>query len=444
MEWLKTVFNPRTEEKAAGRTRVLILDGHSSHYSLEFLNFAIEHNIVVLGYPPHCTHALQGLDVVCFAIAKKNWKNALSKFEDEHFRGLQKDDFTYVFGNVFLQSFTKDTILKAFEVTGIHPYNPNAIKAVQMEPSKVASTKVVFEIPLPTPARRVAKFLHNLPTSTEPGPTTPRSQRPMIEKINLPSSSSEDLQELANSLKSSKSGSYLLSTDTIQSTTEIFKPIIINQPSISHIDWKHANVPITCLESLSMDELIQKNNDLITSLQLAYNQLLQTQHLLEATNAQLVIQHLQALKLKVALGEKEKKKSKDRTKIFDDGLGKVFTAGEVFDFVLKRQQAKKEKEIKSAQNAEKRAKKRAAKQAMEERWKVINSEHKAAIALWEAETQICKENNIPRKKWPPKPIRPKKPALEAFLPLEENLEEEEEEEEDEDDELESIYNDYQG
>ena len=63
-------FDRQTKEKAAGRTRVLLMDGHSSHYSLELLRFARENNIIVLGYPPHCTHVLQGLDVVCFAKMK--------------------------------------------------------------------------------------------------------------------------------------------------------------------------------------------------------------------------------------------------------------------------------------------------------------------------------------------------------------------------------------
>jgi hypothetical protein len=70
LEWLKKDFEPRTREKANGCTRVLILDGHSSHHTLAFLEFAQAHNIIVLGYPPHCTHALQGLDVVCFARTK--------------------------------------------------------------------------------------------------------------------------------------------------------------------------------------------------------------------------------------------------------------------------------------------------------------------------------------------------------------------------------------
>jgi len=65
-------------------TRVLIMDGHSSHYSTDLLEFCQQNNIEVYGYPPHCTHALQGLDVVCFAKMKDCWKEKLNVFENLH------------------------------------------------------------------------------------------------------------------------------------------------------------------------------------------------------------------------------------------------------------------------------------------------------------------------------------------------------------------------
>ena len=82
LEWMKKDFNAATKEKADGRTRVLLMDGHSSHYSLELLEFARANNIIILGYPPHCTHALQGLDVVCFAKMKKEFRKEINRFED--------------------------------------------------------------------------------------------------------------------------------------------------------------------------------------------------------------------------------------------------------------------------------------------------------------------------------------------------------------------------
>ena len=58
--WLEHVFNAEIAEKAGGKPQVLIVDGYSSHYMAEFIHYAWKNNIIVLGYPPHCTHALQG------------------------------------------------------------------------------------------------------------------------------------------------------------------------------------------------------------------------------------------------------------------------------------------------------------------------------------------------------------------------------------------------
>ena len=76
--WLKH-FDQYTKGKANGRTRLLIVDGHNSHYSFEFLDYARTERIHVLCYPTHTTHVYQGLDVVVFSVLKRRW----SEGEDE-------------------------------------------------------------------------------------------------------------------------------------------------------------------------------------------------------------------------------------------------------------------------------------------------------------------------------------------------------------------------
>jgi len=65
------------------KTSVLLLDGHSSHYTLDLTDYAQENNIILLRYLTHCTHALQGLDVVCFAKMKEAWKQEIVSFKEE-------------------------------------------------------------------------------------------------------------------------------------------------------------------------------------------------------------------------------------------------------------------------------------------------------------------------------------------------------------------------
>ena len=53
---MKFFLNAATKEKADGCTYVLLMDGHSSHYTLELLEFAQVNNIIILKYPPLHTH----------------------------------------------------------------------------------------------------------------------------------------------------------------------------------------------------------------------------------------------------------------------------------------------------------------------------------------------------------------------------------------------------
>jgi hypothetical protein len=66
MEWLKTVFEPHTRPKRATTKRLLIVDGHSSHVNLAFIEYASGYGIIILILPPHSTHRLQPLDLNCF------------------------------------------------------------------------------------------------------------------------------------------------------------------------------------------------------------------------------------------------------------------------------------------------------------------------------------------------------------------------------------------
>jgi hypothetical protein len=66
LNWLEKVFEPYTKPKAGWQWRILIIDGHSSHVNMGFLQWANEHHIIVYILPPHSIHKLQPLDVGLF------------------------------------------------------------------------------------------------------------------------------------------------------------------------------------------------------------------------------------------------------------------------------------------------------------------------------------------------------------------------------------------
>ena len=62
VEWLKH-FDTYTKPQIRGTYRILVLDGHNSHVSLDFVQYCESNQIIPLCLPPHSTHILQPLDV---------------------------------------------------------------------------------------------------------------------------------------------------------------------------------------------------------------------------------------------------------------------------------------------------------------------------------------------------------------------------------------------
>jgi hypothetical protein len=112
------------------------------------LLYAIEHKIVIVAYPPHCTHALQGLDVVCFARVKVLWGEKLHILELNGIP-MTKANFLENYGDVRLQAITHDNAIASFRATGIWPFNPEVITADQLAPSLATSTETTAPLPLP-------------------------------------------------------------------------------------------------------------------------------------------------------------------------------------------------------------------------------------------------------------------------------------------------------
>ena len=52
---------------------LLLLDGHSSHYTSSVINKAAEEGIIMFCLLPHSTHLTQPLDKGCFSILKRYW-----------------------------------------------------------------------------------------------------------------------------------------------------------------------------------------------------------------------------------------------------------------------------------------------------------------------------------------------------------------------------------
>ena len=66
------------------RPVLLIMDGHSSHVSIDVIQLAQDTGIHLLCVPAHTTHILQPLDIGVFKSFKSNFTKACSKYRAAH------------------------------------------------------------------------------------------------------------------------------------------------------------------------------------------------------------------------------------------------------------------------------------------------------------------------------------------------------------------------
>jgi hypothetical protein len=112
LSWLQSHSDPQTSEKARRDWGLLILDGHGSHCTLDFLEWCHKRRILVAIYPPHSTHRLQPLDVSLFNPLATYYSQAL----DAHTRqslglsSVSKRDFFTIFYPAFDKAFSEENI----------------------------------------------------------------------------------------------------------------------------------------------------------------------------------------------------------------------------------------------------------------------------------------------------------------------------------------------
>ena len=132
--WLK-IFDAQTKAKVNGEWRLLLVDGHTSHYSLEFLEYARDNKIAVACYPSHTTHIYQGLDVVIFVVLKNRLSHERDLWHRKHAQDITKENFLAIYRRAHLDALTPDNILSAFHKTGIYPYDPSVVTQAMLAPS---------------------------------------------------------------------------------------------------------------------------------------------------------------------------------------------------------------------------------------------------------------------------------------------------------------------
>ena len=138
LEYLKTHFEPQTQETQSELGyRILIVDGHASHVTIEVMRFCVQHKIILLCLPPHSTHFLQPLDVGVFGPLGTYYRNII--YKKSAFTSactISKIDFLEIWHAARKKGMTPK-IIKLAQVKSSYRYNiPKALHSVGDSPSR--------------------------------------------------------------------------------------------------------------------------------------------------------------------------------------------------------------------------------------------------------------------------------------------------------------------
>ena len=165
-EWIQH-FDKQSARRQIGAHRLLLLDGHGSHLTMELAQYCEERNIHLLALPAHTSHFLQPLDVVLFQPYKHHHRRAVEMAVRTGCTNFNIVEFLHALHYIRVATFKPMSIKSAWEKTGLIPYNPELIltklrrQTAVVRPSTPPPTTPIVQPPLqPAPLRT---------------PTTPRS-----------------------------------------------------------------------------------------------------------------------------------------------------------------------------------------------------------------------------------------------------------------------------
>ncbi|EXK24419.1 hypothetical protein FOMG_18845 [Fusarium oxysporum f. sp. melonis 26406] len=142
VEWLREVYLPQTQPEDESDARLIILDGHRSHVSDEWMATCFLNNVYCCYLPAHCSHGLQPLDNGVFNASKAAYRKELQKLATlTDSAPVDKVNFIKAYAKAREVGMTKKNILSGWRVTGNWPISRRkALMHPEIQPDKKETT----------------------------------------------------------------------------------------------------------------------------------------------------------------------------------------------------------------------------------------------------------------------------------------------------------------
>jgi len=158
LKWLKEIFIPSTQPSA--RTpkamRLLIMDGHKSHETDDFMWECYKNNIYLLFLPPHSSHVLQPLNLSVFSVIKRAYRRELAVYiEGAETTPIGKITFLKCYSRARDDGLTVKNIKGGWKAAGLWPINmakplmnPYVITGTRSPAAAISTINTPSEMPV--------------------------------------------------------------------------------------------------------------------------------------------------------------------------------------------------------------------------------------------------------------------------------------------------------
>ena len=117
---------------------IILLDGHFSHKTLEAVIFCRENGIILLTFPPHCTHKMQPLDRTFFKSLKSGYNNSADNWMTSHpGKRILFFEMAGIFAIAYNRAASIDKAVTGFLTCGLWPFDDNKFTDDDFTPSEV-------------------------------------------------------------------------------------------------------------------------------------------------------------------------------------------------------------------------------------------------------------------------------------------------------------------
>lgn len=136
---------------------LLLLDNHQSHLSVPVIDFCKQNGVVLLSFPPHCSHKLQPLDRGVYGPLKTFVNSFCDAWMKNHpGKVMSIYDIPGIVRDALPRAATQINIAGGFRASGIVPYNPHIFRDDEFLASSVTDR------PLPEDVTAVQQQVENL------------------------------------------------------------------------------------------------------------------------------------------------------------------------------------------------------------------------------------------------------------------------------------------